>query len=99
VKVIWTPTALAHLDAIHSFIAARSPLYAQRTVDRITEKGDNIGQFPLAGRMMPEPGFQQIREVLEGPYRIVYHVKSDQIDIIAVVHGAQRTPWTESSDN
>jgi plasmid stabilization system protein ParE len=49
--------------------------------------------------MMPESGFQQIREVLEGPYRIVYHVKSDQIDIIAIFHGAQRTPWTESFDN
>jgi plasmid stabilization system protein ParE len=99
VKVIWTPTALAHLESIHSFIAARSPLYAQRTVDRITGKGNYISQFPLAGRMMPESGFQQIREVLEGPYRIVYHVKSDQIDIIAIFHGAQRTPWTESFDN
>lgn len=32
---------------------------------------------------------KQIREVIEGPYRIIYHIKSDQIDILAVIHGAR----------
>jgi toxin ParE1/3/4 len=27
-------------------------------------------------------------EVFLGPYRIIYHIKADQIDIIAEVHGA-----------
>jgi len=30
----------------------------------------------------------QIREVIEGPYRIIYYIKTDQIDILAVIHGA-----------
>lgn len=30
----------------------------------------------------------QIREVIEGAYRIIYHIKPDQIDVIAVLHGA-----------
>jgi toxin ParE1/3/4 len=41
---------------------------------------------------VPEFGLGQIREVFEGSYRIVYHVKPDQVDVIAVVHGAER-PW------
>lgn len=44
--------------------------------------------------MIPEAGFPQIREVLEGPYRIMYHITPDQIDIIAIIHGSQHTPWT-----
>jgi toxin ParE1/3/4 len=32
---------------------------------------------------------KQIREVIEGPYRIIYYVKPDQIDVLAVLHGAQ----------
>jgi len=32
-------------------------------------------------------------EVLEAPYRIVYRIKSeDQVDALAVFHGAQRLP-------
>lgn len=34
-----------------------------------------------------------IREVIEGPYRIIYYIKLDQIDVLAVIHGAQQTPW------
>jgi plasmid stabilization system protein ParE len=32
--------------------------------------------------------------VLEGPFRIIYHIKPDQVDVIAVIHGSQQTPWT-----
>jgi toxin ParE1/3/4 len=35
----------------------------------------------------------QIREVIEGPYRIIYYIKSDSIDILAVIHGSQNFPW------
>lgn len=31
----------------------------------------------------------QIRKVMEGPYRIIYYIKPDQIDVLAVIHGAQ----------
>jgi plasmid stabilization system protein ParE len=31
---------------------------------------------------------------VEGPYRVIYHIKSDQVDIIAAIHGSQQTPWT-----
>ena len=31
----------------------------------------------------------QIREIIEGPFRIIYHIKSDQIDVLAVIHGAR----------
>ena len=32
---------------------------------------------------------EQIREVIEGPYRIIYYIKPDQIDVLAVIHGSQ----------
>ena len=32
---------------------------------------------------------EQIREVIESPYRIIYYIKPDQIDVLAVMHGAQ----------
>ncbi len=43
----------------------------------------------MSGRVVPEFNMKQIREVFEGPYRIIYYIKPDQIDVIAVIHGSQ----------
>lgn len=88
-NVRWTETALHHLDTIHHHIAQDSPVYAKRMVDRLTQRSVQIGEFPLSGRMVPEYEKHQIREVIEGPYRIIYHIKPNQIDVLAVIHGAQ----------
>ena len=32
---------------------------------------------------------KKLREVIEGPYRIIYHIKPGQIDVIGVIHGAR----------
>nr|WP_196799707.1 type II toxin-antitoxin system RelE/ParE family toxin [Thioalkalivibrio sulfidiphilus] len=84
----WTETAEAHLDAIYGYIAQDSETYALRTVDQITRKSQQIGAFPLSGRRVSEYGMDQIREVFSGPFRIIYYIKADQIDVLAVIHGA-----------
>jgi addiction module RelE/StbE family toxin len=91
-KVYWTDTALRHLDAIYGYIARDSPAYAKRMVDRLTGRSKQISEFPLSGRIVPEYQMNQIREVIEGPYRIIYYIKPDQIDVLAVIHGAQNIP-------
>ena len=70
-KVHWTETAEAHLDAIYPYIARDSKTYALRTVDRITRRSQQIGELPLAGRKVTEYELEQIRDVFSGPYRIV----------------------------
>lgn len=88
-KVHWTATAGAHLDAIYAYIALDSPEYARRMIDRLTRRSQQIGDFPYSGRRVPEYDVDLIREIIEGPYRIVYHIKPDQIDVLAVIHGAR----------
>lgn len=94
-KVHWTDTARDHLRAIHAYIARNSPQYAARTVDRLTRRSQQIAEFPLSGRVVPEFEVPQIRQVLEGSYRIIYYIKPGQIDVLAVVHAAQGIPPTE----
>lgn len=91
-KASWTDTAVEHLQAIHTYISKNSPQYALRIVDRLTRRSQQIGEFPLSGRVVPEFEHGQIREVLEGPYRIIYYIKPDQIDVLAVIHAAQEIP-------
>ena len=92
-RVHWTATAINHLRHIHTYIGQSSPEYALRVVDRLTRRSQQIAQFPESGRIVPEADLPQIREVMEGPYRIMYYITSDQVDIIAVIHGSQQTPW------
>jgi len=88
-KVLWTETAESHLDAIFSYISLDSPQYAKQMIDRITRRSQQISEFPLSGRKVPEYEIDNIREILEGSYRIIYFIKPDQIDILAVIHGHQ----------
>ncbi|MFC1498635.1 type II toxin-antitoxin system RelE/ParE family toxin [Verrucomicrobiota bacterium] len=88
-NVHWTDTATGHLDAIHAYISKDSPEYAKRVVDRLTKRSQQIADFPLSGRTVPEYELDQIREVIEYSYRIIYYIKPDQIDVLAVLHGAQ----------
>ncbi|EAT58811.1 type II toxin-antitoxin system RelE/ParE family toxin [Chlorobium ferrooxidans] len=87
-KVHWTDTAAGHLDAIYNFIAQDSADYARRMIDRLTRKSKQIAEYPFSGRSVPEYELEQVREVFEGPFRIIYYIKPDQIDILAVIHGA-----------
>jgi plasmid stabilization system protein ParE len=84
VTVHWTDTARDHLQAIHAYIARNSPQYALHVVDRLTRRSQQIAEFPLSGR-----------QVLEGPFRIIYDIKPDQIDVLAVIHGARQIPPSE----
>jgi hypothetical protein len=40
-------------------------------VDRITSRSKQIGQFPESGQMVPEYERPNVREVIEGPYRVI----------------------------
>ena len=88
-KVHWTDTAIDHLSAIYDYIALDVEKYAKRMVDRLTKRSEQIANSPYSGRMVPEFEDKLIREVIEGPYRIIYYIKPEQIDVLAVIHGAR----------
>ncbi len=40
--------------------------------------------------MVPEYEIDEVRQVIESQYRIIYLIKDDQIEILAVVHTSHR---------
>ncbi len=91
-RVHWTDAALGHLTNIHDYIAQDSPLYARALVERLTSRSRQIAQFPLSGRTVPEYEAEDLREVIEGAYRIIYRILPQQVDVLAVIHSAQELP-------
>ncbi len=97
-KVRWTDKARRQLRAVRDYIATDSPRYATRTVDRITRKGEGLKRFPLSGHVVPEYDVETIRQILEGNYRIIYRVKPDSLEIVAVIHAARQMPPLDALD-
>jgi toxin ParE1/3/4 len=91
-KVFCTDAAVSHLVAIREYIARDSPRYALAMIDRITRRSAQIGEFPLSGGQVPEFNRGDVREVVENPYRIICRVKDEQVDVLAVIHGARKMP-------
>lgn len=91
-KANWTAKALVRLQQVHDYIARDQPINARNFVGRLTERADAIARQPHAGRIVPDYARQDIREVHEGAYRIVYRILADRIDILTVRHGARLLP-------
>lgn len=90
VKLIWTDQAINDLGDIGDYIAENSEKFAKLTVKKLFERPDVLKNFPKAGRVVPEKNDENIRELIEGNYRIIYEVVStDQINILTVYHSAR----------
>jgi len=58
-------------------------------VDRLTQRSEQIATFPWSGRKVLEYEAENIREVIEESYRIIYRIKPNQLDVLAVIHSSQ----------
>lgn len=86
-KVRWTPRAAEDLVAIASYIAEDNPTVARTYAAKLKAIAESVARFPNRGRMMPEVGRADVRELLEGNYRIVYRVLDDRCDILTILEG------------
>ncbi len=87
--LIWTRRAIADVQAIKQFIAQDSPHAAQLVAQRLVAAVDRLTLFPESGRIVPELADPQIREVVQGSYRIVYRLLGQQAHILTVHHSAR----------
>lgn len=90
--VVWTRPALLDVVQIRDYITADSPRYARVVTERLFAAVERLVEFPLSGRIVPELEEASLREVVSPPYRIVYRVRADLVEILTVVHSARRFP-------
>ena len=98
-KIVWTEPAVEDLRELHAYIARDSEMYASGFVERIILAAERVADHPKAGRVVPENNDENVREILYQHYRIIYRIKSDDIEMLTVIHGArdlaslERMPW------
>jgi plasmid stabilization system protein ParE len=81
--------ALRHIEAIHGYIAKHDPGAAARVVRRIEHSIGRLASLPLSGRPGVVAGTRIL--VVPGlPYVVIYRVREEDVDILAVLHTARR---------
>jgi toxin ParE1/3/4 len=87
--VEWTRSAIADLSSIFEYVSKDSPRYANHVVERIAERTKQIATFPLSGANVPEYQRDDIREIVEFSWRVIYLDCETKVYILAVVHGSR----------
>jgi toxin ParE1/3/4 len=88
-KVVWSGTAWADLEQTADFISRDSPYYAAAFVRETRDAARSLARLAERGRMVPELGDPQIRELIVRNYRLIYLVTSKVCEVVGFVHGAR----------
>jgi len=69
-KVVWTESAWIDLETVADFIVRDSPYYAAAFVREIRH-ARSLSRMSARGRVVPEIGDRQIRELFVQSYRLI----------------------------
>jgi toxin ParE1/3/4 len=90
-NVRWSPEAAADFEGIVEYIRQQNASAADRVAHSLYDSVASLESFPNRGR----PGrIADTRELVLAPlpFIVVYRVKRDELEIVRVLHGAQRWP-------
>lgn len=88
--VVWTEVAARDLERLASYLIEETPLRAEEIVDRIISRAESLESMPRRGRTPPElrgVGDRAWREVQEPPWRIIYRISGQTVEIHGVLDG------------
>lgn len=94
-RIIWSPLAVDRASEIADYIAQDKPSAAEKWIDIVFSKVEQLKSFPEIGRIVPEINNSQFRELIYGNYRIIYRIETKQIAILTIRHGRQMLPINE----
>ena len=97
-KIIWSPLSVDRASEITDYIARDKPSAAEKWIEGVFSRVEQLKTSPEIGRIVPEIGNNQFRELIYGNYRIIYRVEKKQISILTIRHGMQILPIKEITE-
>lgn len=88
----WTSEALGRLEDIELYITQDNPAAAKNQISKLLDRAAQLVVAPRSGRVVPDYQDEDVREILEAPYRIIYYLNGDYIEILSVMHYRQLLP-------
>ncbi|HEX6099990.1 MAG TPA: type II toxin-antitoxin system RelE/ParE family toxin [Thermoanaerobaculia bacterium] len=95
-KVVWSPLAIERAYEEARYIAADKPEAALAWLDGLFESTDRLEKFPDSGRVVPEIGLPEYREIIYGKsHRVIYRREPSAVAILTVRRSRQQLDKTE----
>jgi toxin ParE1/3/4 len=91
VRIRWTRVGLGDLSSARDHLLAENPAAAEAPLLRVADALAKLNQHPRMGRIVPERRSLGYREVMVGPYRLVYLISKGELQILRFWH-ARRDP-------
>jgi toxin ParE1/3/4 len=88
-RVVWSREAFGALDEAADYVARDSFVAAVKLVDEALELAASLATLSERGRVVPEVGRDDVRELFLHKYRLIYEVTAEEIQVVAFLHGAR----------
>ena len=88
-RVFVTPRAQSDLDDIWLHVALDNPTAADRVIDLIVARCQNLRDYPQLGPARPEIA-PEARKLVVGDYVVLYRIDDADASVVRVVHGARQ---------
>ena len=89
-RVRYTLSAQADLDAIYAYLDARAPVAAQSVKDMIERRIALLAEFPHVAPETDRPGVYELT-IVRYPYHVYYEISGDEIWIVHIRDSRRRT--------
>ena len=83
-KIYWSPLAVESLEEIYEYISNDNVAAAQNLIENIFDKVESLADNSERGRIVPELNREDVRELFEGEYRIIYKLESKKLFILTI---------------
>jgi plasmid stabilization system protein ParE len=88
-EVVWARRARSDLRLAISHIQADSPTAARTFASAIIQSSRSLATLSERGRVVPELGQEEVRELLLGRYRLVYEVFPARVAVVRLIHASR----------
>lgn len=93
--IVWSPLAVERASEIARYIAQDNPTAAEKWIKAVFSRVEQPEASPEIGRIVPEIGNHQFRELIYGNYRIIYRMEAGRVSVLTIRHGKQILPLEE----
>jgi len=83
--ITFTILAINDLDDMRAWYAEQQvPAGGDKLLREIVSQVERLGAFPESGRVVPEFGLANLREIIFPPFRIIYRLDESKVRVVRV---------------
>lgn len=88
-EVVWASRARSDLRSAIEHILADSPMAARAFASAIFRSTRSLATLSERGRVVPELGQENVRELVLGRHRLIYEVFPERVAVVRLIHASR----------